>query len=220
MSGKKAIIAGASGLIGSNLLQILLDEPFYDQILIVVRKPLNIQHPKLQQLVVNFDELDNYVAEFTGHALFLCLGTTAAQTPDKTLYRKIDHDYTVQLAQLAHQNNVKQCHLISAVGADAASSNFYLKLKGDTEEDVKQVGIPALHIYRPSMLRGRKQKVRFSESLINGIMTVVDPLLIGGLSKYRSIPAAQVARRMYIQSTDNQTGTIVYHYKQIIPYTK
>ncbi|GAB3923437.1 NAD-dependent epimerase/dehydratase family protein [Mucilaginibacter myungsuensis] len=216
MAGKKAIIAGASGLIGSNLLQILLDEPFYDEVLIIVRKHLNVDHPKLRQLIVNFDELYKHAAEFTGHAIFLCLGTTAAQTPDKALYRKIDHDYTIQLAQLAHQNNVKQCHLISAVGADATSSNFYLKLKGDTEEDIKKVGISSLHIYRPSMLRGRKENQRFGEGVINGIMTVADHLLIGSFSKYRSISAAQVARRMFIQSTDNQLGTFLYHYKELI----
>jgi uncharacterized protein YbjT (DUF2867 family) len=212
---KKAIIVGASGLIGSNLLRILLDEDDYAGVLILVRKRLPVEHKKLTQLVVDFDKLDNYADEITGDVIFSCLGTTQAQTPDKTLYRKIDHDYPVKLAQLGLKNGVNQFHLVSAVGSDAKSSTFYLKLKGETEEDIEKVGIPSLYIYQPSMLTGRKEKMRVGESLINGIMTVVNPLLIGGLKKYHSIPAADVARAMYKQSIDNETGTFIYQYNDI-----
>jgi len=215
MSGKKAIIAGASGLIGSNLLQILLDSDAYTEVLTLARKELPVKHPKLRQLVLNFDDLDKYTDEITGHALFCCLGTTRGETPDKAQYRKIDHDYPVKLAQLAHQNNVKQCHIISCIGADTQSANGYLKLKGETENDIKKVGIPALHIYQPSMLTGRKTKRRWDEGLINGLMTVINPLLIGSLKKYRSIPAIDIAQAMLIQSIDNETGIIIHQYEDI-----
>lgn len=215
MSGKKAIIAGASGLIGSNLLQVLLDSEAYAEVLILVRKPLAVHHQKLKQIVLNFDDLDKHATGISGHALFCCLGTTRSQTPDKTEYRKIDHDYPVKLAQLAHKNNVKQCHLISCIGADSKSSNGYLKLKGETEDDVKAVGLPALHIYQPSMLIGRKTKLRWDESLINGLMAAVNPLLVGGLKKYRSIPAIDIARAMLIQSIDNETGIMIHQYEDI-----
>ena len=213
---KKAIIVGASGLIGSNLLQILLEEDYYDQVVILVRRELPVKHEKLTQLIIDFDKLSDYSGQINGHAIFSCLGTTMSQTPDKNEYRKIDHDYPLHLAQLALQNGVKQFHLVSAVGADAKSSTFYLRLKGETEQDIAKVGLPSLYIYQPSMLKGRKDKVRFGESFFNGLMTVVDPLLFGGLKKFHSIDAADVARAMYNQSTDNETGKFKYQYNDII----
>ena len=213
---KKAIIAGASGLIGSNLLQILLAESGYDLVLIIVRKEVPIKHPKLKQLVVDFDKLNDYAAEITGDVIFSCLGTTQALTPDKTLYRKIDHDYPVALAQIGLKNGVQQLHLVSAIGANTASSAFYLKLKGETEQDVAGVGLPSVYIYQPSMLKGRKDKQRFGESFFNALMTVVDPLLFGSLKKFHSIAASDVARAMYNQSIDNEAGTFKYQYNDII----
>jgi uncharacterized protein YbjT (DUF2867 family) len=215
---KKAIIAGASGLIGSNLLQQLLDGDVYAEVLILVRKPLPIAHKKLTQLVLDFDQLDNHADKLTGHAIFSCLGTTLAQTPDKVMYRKIDHDYPIRLAQLALKNGVQQFHWVSCVDADANSSNAYLKLKGETEEGLKKAGIHSLHLYRPSMLTGRKQKMRFGESVINAIMVLANPLLMGGLTKYHSIAGSVVAKAMIAQSIDIQTGTFIYQYNDIKPY--
>jgi nucleoside-diphosphate-sugar epimerase len=107
---KKAIIAGASGLIGSNLLQQLLDGNNYTEVLILVRKKIPIKHKKLTQQVLDLDQLDNHADKLTGHAIFSCLGTTLKQTPDKVMYRKIDHDYPIRLAQLAQKNGVQHLH--------------------------------------------------------------------------------------------------------------
>ncbi|RFZ92553.1 NAD-dependent epimerase/dehydratase family protein [Mucilaginibacter conchicola] len=206
----KAIIAGASGLIGSKLLDILLQKAQYSEVLVLVRRELPLSHPKLAQLVIDFDDLDNYAAAITGHAIFSCLGTTKGQTPDKAEYRKIDHDYPVKLAQLAKQNGVKQFHLISAVGANKNASNSYLKLKGEVEDDVEKVGIPVLHIYEPSMLVGERKEKRLAETIINGIFKVIDPLLVGGLKKYQSIKAPQLAWAMYKLSLDDAEGTFIH----------
>jgi uncharacterized protein YbjT (DUF2867 family) len=206
----KAIIAGSTGLIGSKLLQILLRETFYDEVLILVRKKIDIQHKKLTQLVVDFDQLDTYANAITGHALFCCLGSTKAKTPDLKVYRKIDHDYPLQLAQLAHQNGVKQYHLVSAIGANASSGNFYTKVKGETEDDIIKVGINSTYIYRPSLLTGDRQEKRLMEKIAGGLAKVIDPLLMGSLKKYRSIPAETVALAMYKQSTKNEVGVFVY----------
>src|ERR1700693_2970474 len=100
----KAIIAGASGLIGSNLLQIFLNEPGYDEVLILVRKESPIEHTKLKQLVVDFNRLNDYSELIKGDAVFCCLGSTKAKTPDLNEYRKIDHDYPLQLGQIAKRN--------------------------------------------------------------------------------------------------------------------
>jgi uncharacterized protein YbjT (DUF2867 family) len=207
---KKAVIVGASGLIGTELLDILLQSTEYQEVLILIRKEMPINHSKLVQLVINFDELDKWTNAINGHAIFSCLGTTNAQTPDKQQYRKIDHDYPVKLAQIALKNGIKQFHLISAIGANIKASGFYLRLKGQTEHDVEQVGIKTLHIYQPSLLTGRTQKTRAMEQVFSLLMKAINPLLIGGLKKYRSIPAATVARAMYNQSLKNDVGVYIH----------
>src|ERR1700749_2448142 len=207
---KKAIIAGASGLIGSKLLTIMLNHAYYDEILILVRKELPIEHKKLVQLVIDFDKLDIHAAAITGHAIFCCLGSTKKKTPDLSVYRKIDHDYSVKLAQLAKQNGVNQYHLVSAIGANSKSSNFYTKMKGETEDDLKKVDLECLHIYQPSFLTGDRKESRPMERMVVGIMKVIDPLLIDGLKKYRSIPAQTVAQAMCNESLKNEAGTFVH----------
>jgi len=211
----KAIIAGSTGLIGSKLLQILLRESFYDEVLILVRKKIDLDHKKLTQLVVNFDQLDSYADALTGHALFSCLGTTNAKTPDKTVYRHIDHDYPVHLAQLALKNGIGQYHLVSSIGADTGSSFFYTKTKGETEVDIRQLGLPGLYIYRPSMLTGNRQEKRSMEKALIAFYKIIDPLLFGSWKKYSSIAAETVAMAMYKQSTKNNTGTFIYESDQI-----
>jgi uncharacterized protein YbjT (DUF2867 family) len=211
----KAIIAGSTGLIGSKLLQILLREPFYDEVLILVRKKINITHKKITQLVVNFEQLDSYADAINGHALFCCLGTTNKKTPDKAVYRHIDHDYPLHLAQLALKNRIEQYHLVSAIGANSGSSFFYPRIKGETEADIQQLGLPALHIYRPSMLVGDRQEKRPMEKTLIAIYKVIDPLLCGSWKKYRSITDEAVAIAMYTQSTKNNAGTFIYESDQI-----
>jgi len=206
----KAVIAGASGLIGSKLLNILLHEPYYDEVLILVRKELPVSHKKLVQLVIDFDNLDEHVAAITGHSVFCCLGSTRKKTPDLTTYRKIDHDYPLKLAQLVKQNDVEQYHLVSAIGANSHSSNFYTKMKGEVEEAIEKVGLKCLHIYQPSVLTGGRKESRPGERFIIGLMKVIDPLLVGGLKKYRSISAGTVARAMFNESIKKQEGVFVH----------
>jgi uncharacterized protein YbjT (DUF2867 family) len=213
--GYKAIIVGASGLIGSELLTILLNHAEYDEVVVLVRKELPVKHKKLVQLVLNFDELHQHAASITGHAVFSCLGTTKAKTPDKTEYHKIDHDYPLQIAQLAQANGVKQFHLVSAVGANSKSSAFYIKLKGELEEDLKAVGFESLHIYQPSMLYGDRKEQRTLEKALIGIFKVVDHLLIGGFRKYRSISGETVANAMYKNSLKAAPGTHTYTFDNI-----
>ena len=206
----KAVIVGASGLIGSKLLYILLHESYYDEVLILVRNELPINHKKLVQLVIDFDKLGDHTAAITGHAVFCCLGSTRKKTPDLEVYRKIDHDYPLKLAQLAAQNGVEQYHLVSAIGANSHSTNFYTKMKGEVEEDIENVGSNCLHIYQPSVLTGDRKESRPTERFIIGLMKVIDPLLVGGLRKYRSISAGTVARAMFNESIKKQEGVFIH----------
>jgi uncharacterized protein YbjT (DUF2867 family) len=207
---KKAIIVGASGLIGSNLLDILLAQPDYHEVLIIARKKSKNKNTKISQLIIDFEELEKYADKITGDVIFCCLGTTRSATPDLAEYRKIDHDYPVKLAEIAVRNGIEQFHYISAIGANSQSSNFYTKIKGDAENDLKNVGLKSLQIYEPSLLIGNRKKRRLIESAAAVIMKIINPLLVGKLNKYRAIKAIDVAKAMYKQSLKNKVGVYTY----------
>lgn len=215
---KKAIIAGASGLIGGELLNLLLNDAVYTEVVALVRHELPLNHKKLVQLIIDFDNLFDYASAINGDVIFCCLGTTQKKTPDQNVYRKIDHDYPVRLAQLGMKNGVKQYHFVSAIGADAHASNFYLKTKGEAEHDIEDVGFKSLHIYQPSLLTGNRKEFRLMEKIATVAMKIIDPLLAGKLKKYRSIPAAVVASAMYKQSLNQNEGLFIHpshHIKQL-----
>lgn len=212
---KRAIIAGASGLIGKHLLQIILNENVYDEVLILVRKELPIQQKKLKQLLIDYKRVKNYSELIKGDAFFCCLGTTKKKTPNEIEYRKIDHDYPLQLAEIAKQNNISQYHLVSASSANAASKIFYSRLKGETEDDIIKVELPSLHIYRPMLLTGNRNETRVVEKIATSIFKIINPLLFGALKKYRSIAGETVAKTMYKQSLKNETGVFIYRSDKI-----
>ena len=212
----KAILAGASGLIGSALLEILLQQSDYNEVLVLVRKKLPFHHPKLTQLEVNFDELGKYSSQISGHALFCCLGSTRKKTPKLDDYAKVDFDYPLQLAEMALANGMEQYHLVSALGANKDSANFYSKMKGETEDAIKLVGLPCLHIYQPSLLIGDRKEKRVGEKAFIVIMRFINPLLIGKLKKYRSIAAKTVAMTMFKNSLKTEKGIFIYPSDKII----
>ncbi|WP_316746979.1 oxidoreductase [Pedobacter gandavensis] len=207
---KKAILLGASGLIGSGLLTQLLDSPQYSAVLIVVRKQLDLAHPKLQQLVVDFEKLNDYRSEMTGDVVFCCLGTTKSKTPDPAEYRKIDYLYPLDAAAITQANGAKQYHLISSLGANPDSSIFYSRMKGETERDLQSIPFQSIHIYRPSLLDGERKEHRSAEGFMISVMRVLNPILIGGLRKYRSIKTENVALAMLKVSLKDTEGVFIY----------
>jgi uncharacterized protein YbjT (DUF2867 family) len=211
----KAVVVGASGLIGKKLISILWQWPEYDEIVSLGRKKIELKNKKLKQFIVDFDHLDNYAEHINGHAVFCCLGTTQSKSPDKDAYYIIDHDYPVKLAEIAKKNSVDQYHLVSSIGANTSSSSFYLKTKGETEEDVKSVGLDCLHIYQPSVLTGYRANRGLLERFTIGFMRIVNPVLIGPLAKYQSISAYKVAMAMFKQSLKNKTGVFIHRSDQI-----
>jgi uncharacterized protein YbjT (DUF2867 family) len=207
---KKAIVAGASGLIGSHLLELLLNDPGYSEVLALVRTPLELNHSKFNQIAINFDKLDYYAHLITGDALFCTLGSTKKKTPDLSAYRKIDHDYPFKLAEIAVANGISQYHLTSSIGANKNASNFYTKMKGETEEDLKSLSLQSLIIYRPSLLTGDRKEKRFAEGFMQNASKLINPLLFGGLRKYRSIEGRTVAKAMVKLSHTDLKGLYVY----------
>lgn len=212
---QKAIIIGASGLIGRELLTLLLADSHFETVKIFVRKSINIKHPKLTEVISDFNDLNSLKSEFYGDALFCCLGSTKSKTPDLNQYRKIDHDYPLFFAEEGLKNGLQQFHLVSALGADAKSSNFYTKMKGETEEAIKRLGIPSLYIYQPSFLSGNRSEKRAMEKFVLSIMKLIDPLLVGSLKKYQTISAITVAKAMINESIKNKRGIFVHKSDQI-----
>ena len=210
MMSKKAVLIGATGLIGANLLKKLLANDHYEKVLVVTRKAIDTNHPNLNQLVINFDELSKYEHEILGDDIFCCLGTTAKKTPDKALYKKIDYQYPLDVAKIALKNGAKSYHLVSAMGANAKSSIFYNRTKGEVERDLAKLNFASTHIYRPSLLDGSRSEQRFAEKTMNVIMRLINPLLIGSLKKYRSIKIEKVASAMLKQANKNLKGNYIY----------
>ena len=212
---KKAIVVGATGLIGSNLVNILAESAEYEMVLLLVRNVLPLTNRKILQEVIDFDELKSHILLISGDVLFCCLGSTKSKTPDMAAYRKVDHDYPLELAGIALQNQIPQFHLVSAIGAKASSSNFYTKMKGEIENDLKKVGLKCLQIYQPSLLTGDRKEPRLAEKILTAAMKLLNPLLIGSLKDYRSIAARTVAMAMYKQSLTNKAGVFTYTSEQI-----
>nr|WP_294870708.1 oxidoreductase [uncultured Pedobacter sp.] len=212
---KKAILLGATGLIGDNLLVQLLNNTNYSEVLAIGRKKLNIEHPKLKELIVDFDHIDQYAADITGDVVFCCLGTTNSKTPDKVQYKKIDYQYPLDIGSIAQNNGATAYHLVSSMGADATSSLFYPKTKGEVERDLKAIPFKSIYIYRPSLLDGNRKEKRSAERIMIGLMRFLNPILIGGLKKYRSIKIETVASAMLKESLTDKKGVFIYSSDQI-----
>jgi len=189
---KTAIILGASGLVGSHLLPMLLDDLSYDKVVAYVRKPLDLKHPKLELRQRDLLE-DCAFEDARGDDMFCCIGTTQAKTPDLTEYRKIDFGIPVNAARAALKLGMERCMVISSMGANANSRTFYLRIKGQMEEALKKMSIPELHILRPSLLLGEREEFRSGERLFAFLMKFFRWFIP---NRYRAIEAEQVARAM------------------------
>lgn len=210
MMEKTAIIVGASGLIGTSLLEQLLADQKYKEVLVIVRKKLDSQHPKLRQLIVDFDQLDQHQDEIRADVVFCCLGTTKNKTPDLVQYKKIDYQYPLDIARIAYDNGASQYHFISSIGADASSGIFYTRTKGEAERDLQKIPFESIHIYQPSLLVGKRKEPRTAEGFMIGLMNILNPLLIGGLKKYRSIKVSNIAKAMIAISKKSIKGIFIY----------
>lgn len=212
---KKAILVGATGLIGHDLLIKLLADDRFSEVLVISRNALEMEHPRLEQLVINFDDLNNYAKEITGDIVFCCLGSTIKKTPDLAVYRKIDYLYPLEVANLAFANGAIQYHLISAMGADVSSRLFYSRTKGELERDLQKIPFESIHIYRPALLDGNRKEERKAEHFMIGLFRFINPLLIGPLKKYRSIKIEKIADAMLSKARGNEKGVHIYESDEI-----
>ena len=210
MSEKSALIAGATGLTGSELVKILLEDPDYDRICVLVRRPLDIEHPKLEQVRVDFNKLDDYTKYFEVDEVFCCLGTTIKKAGSQKAFRRVDYEFPTTLGALAKSAGVQKFLVISAMGADARSNIFYNRVKGQMEDRLKGLDLPALHIFRPSLLLGDRQEFRLGEKAASLLAPVFSPLLRGSMKKYKPIQAEQVARAMCAAAQTEDNGVAIH----------
>ncbi|UOY92045.1 oxidoreductase [Ectobacillus sp. JY-23] len=207
---RTALLLGASGLVGSELLQILLASEFYQKITVLVRRKLHINHPKLVQIEIDFERMQEYGAHFEVDDVFSCLGTTIKKAKTQENFKKIDYGYTLAAGNLAKQYKAKQFLVISSINADASASVFYSRVKGETEEDLKKLHLPSLHIFRPSLLLGDRQEFRLGEKIAEKISTALPFLFKGPLRKYKPVHAKDVAGSMYKAALTEKNGIHTY----------
>ncbi len=211
---KTAIIIGATGLVGSTLVEQILENPAYSKVVLLLRKPLNISHPKLVQEVIDFDKPDT--TKIVGDDLFCAMGTTLAKAGSKEAQYKIDCTYPYEIGKIAKENGVKQYILVSAVGANFDSSNFYLRTKGDLERKIESIGFQNFVSVRPSMLLGNRGEFRLGEKIGTVLSNVLSPLLFGGLRKYHGIEAADVAKSMQLFANQGLIGVKYVEYDEMM----
>ena len=209
---KKALVFGASGFIGAQLLPMLLASADYDRVTIVVRRDLGLSHAKLVTLVGDLDSLPALAERIDVDDVFIAIGTTKAKVPDETAYYRIDHDYPVQAAAIAQMRGATGVFLVSAIGANTNSSVFYLRTKGATERDIMALDIARTHIFRPSQLLGQREEKRSLERFIIAAWPAIDWLLVGGARRFRGITGADVACAMLRAANDGATGTHVHEW--------
>lgn len=200
---------GASGAVGSELLNLLLADNRYEKVKLFARSSINNTNPKIEEHLVNLFELDKYAADFTADEVYCCIGTTKAKTPDKDTYRKIDRDIPVEAAKLAKANGIKTFIVISAIGADSGSSVFYNRTKGEMQDGVLNEGIVKTYILQPSLILAERKEYRLVEKIAEGFMWIIGPLLFGGAVKYRSIKAATIAKTMLWLANNSYSRVII-----------
>jgi uncharacterized protein YbjT (DUF2867 family) len=214
MQTYSALLIGASGLVGSHLLNILLDHPQIHKVTILVRKPIGNNHPKLEEKIIDFNDLVQFEkAMGTGDFIFSCIGTTMKKVNnDKKLYRQIDFDIPVNAARFGVKVGYSKFLIVSAHLANPKSRIFYSRLKGETDEIVSTFPFQAIHIFQPSFLIGARKEKRWLELSFGKLMERIASILPGN---YKPVKAEIVAKSMLSAALNNQKGTQIYHYKEM-----
>lgn len=202
---KTALILGATGLVGKELLKALLNDSRYSMVTCFLRRPLSAKsfehhEDEIQPIVIDFDTMDDYASYFDVDHVYVCLGTTIKIAGSQEAFRKVDYDYAAKAAQLSADNGAKSFAWVSSVGANAKSGNFYLRVKGELEDAIFSMsGLAHKSCVQPSLLVGKRNDYRFGECIGIRIFSWLEPLMIGPLRKYRPIAATEVAKQMMSQ---------------------
>ena len=207
---KTAIVIGATGLTGTHLVAALLQDPYFGKVKVLVRKPWAHTRPRLDSIIVDFDDDESLAAALQGDVLYCCIGTTIKKAGSQEKFREVDYGIPVKCARIAREQGVTQFALMSSIGANPNSRTFYLRTKGETEAAVQAMGFSGVYIFRPSVLLGTRNEFRLGEWLGKYLIQLFYFLLQGRWKKYRGIKAATVANAMIVATKHADTGVSIY----------
>ena len=213
--GRSALVLGATGLVGGHCLELLLGDPAWSHVNVVARRPSGRTHPRLAEVVADFERLEAHAEAFAVDAVFCCLGTTIRKAGSQEAFLRVDHDYPVAAARLASARGARRFLLVTALGADAGSRVFYNRVKGEVERDVSALPFEGVALLRPSLILGDRAERRTAEALAQRLAPLAAPLLVGPLRKYRAIDATAVARAMVRLAKDGFRGVRVVENDEI-----
>lgn len=222
MSKYTAVVIGATGLIGHSLLELLLEHEKIEGVSVLTRRTVGIEHPKLEEQIVDFQNREELRLKMgKGDLFFCCIGTTQKKVRgDKEEYKKIDFGIPVTTAEIAFDKGFSTYLFVSSVGADSKSKNFYLQLKGKAEDVITSIGFKNTAIFRPSILLGKRDEYRAGENAAKALMRFSSGLFVGRYKKYRAIEASEVAKAMVLVGTGNGKGVHIYEYQKMMKVIK
>ncbi|TAF35759.1 MAG: oxidoreductase [Cytophagales bacterium] len=205
---KKAVLVGASGLIGSSLLPMLLEDVSYEQVVIFVRKKLDIQHPKLIQKEIDFSKIIHQAGVVENFDVaFCCLGTTMKSVKgNKVAFYEVDYTYCARFADLCEKCGIHHFLIVTAMGADEKSMFYYNRVKGQLEHFIKKLVFDTVYIFRPSLLLGNRKEKRTGEDWGKSFLNWFD---FAVPNKYKGIEAALVAKAMHLAAQNEKKGFFV-----------
>lgn len=222
MAKRTALIIGATGLVGKELLELVLPKPYYEHVKVVVRKPIEKTHSKLEVIVLkDFSELATIEDKLEANDYFCTLGTTIKKAGSKKEFKKIDLEYPLKLAEVANSSpEFRNFLVVTAAGSNANSPLFYNQVKGELEERLKAMNLAGLKIFRPSLLLGDRKEFRLGEELAKLVSGFFSFFMVGMKRKLWSIQASDVAKAMYIVATETKSGVHTYDSSEMITLAK
>jgi len=205
---KTALVFGSTGLIGGHLTKLLLENSNYEKVKLFVRSDINLQHPKLQIIKIDFKNLSKHTHDIQGDDCFFCIGTTRKNSPNKQDYQRIELDIPKQISSIAKSNSVNSFSFISSGMANSKHSGDYLRFKGLVEEELQKLNFNHLSILRPSFLLGKRKENRIGERIGIFVFKLLSPFFIGSLKRMKPIESEIVARAMIYLSNNNADKNI------------
>jgi len=205
---KTALVFGSSGLVGSHVLNQLIQHSNYSKIKLFVRSSIKVNDRKIELIQTDFNNLEQHREEMMGDECFFCIGTTKKNSPDKNEYQRIELDIPKQIAQIAKSNNINSYFFVSSGYANSKSSGDYLKYKGLVEEEILSLGFSKVGIMRPSFILGDRKEFRLGEKIGIIIFKLLNPLFIGPLKKMKSIHSETIAKAMIKLANENNNQKI------------
>jgi uncharacterized protein YbjT (DUF2867 family) len=209
-AGRVALVAGASGMVGSELLRVLAAGSAYQRVIALSRRPLSFEAPRLVNRILQLENIEHELRGLTCEDAYCCLGTTLREAGSPEAFRAVDHDLVLQFARFAESAGAKTLVAVSSAGAAPEARNFYLQVKGETELALIALRFRALHLMQPSLLLGPRRQWRPTEALSRALLPVFNPLLLGRNERWRAIPARTVAAAMCAAAALGTPG--VYHH--------